>query len=115
MTIVQFCDWCACVGCSSGNCCDHGKFNESGQFDPRQPHRLATRVVSGSETAYGGNFVVEDEFGNLYTWRVDWVANPAYLGVPKMLVDRVLTGVDKDLYDIYPIKAELKRAFEESL
>ena len=115
MTVVQFCDWCACVGCSQGNCCDHGKFDESGNFNPRQPHRLATKVVSGSECAYGGNFVLEDEFGNFYKWKVDWTVNPRLLGVSKILVDRIATGVNQEIFDIYPEKQELVKAFGEGL
>jgi len=115
MTVVQFCDWCACTGCSAGNCCDHGKFMEDGRFDPRQPHRLAVRVVSGHENAIGGEFVVEDQFGTMYRWIVNCVEEPRYVSVPGLLSKRLIEKIDLDAYDIYPEKSELVRIFGEGL
>ncbi|CAB4150403.1 hypothetical protein UFOVP570_32 [uncultured Caudovirales phage] len=114
MTMVQFCEWCACVSCSAGNCCDHGKFMEDGRFNPRQPHRLAVRVVSGDQNAIGGNFIVEDEFGNLYRWSINEMENENYRGIPAMMLRR-LQSEEKNIFDIYPIKSELVRAFPDSL
>lgn len=114
MTVVQFCDWCACVGCSAGNCCDHGKFLEDGRFNPQQPHRLAVRVVSGEQNAIGGSFIVEDEFGNLYRWSINEEQNPNYRGIPAMMLRR-LQNREANIFDIYPIKTELVRAFPDSL
>lgn len=115
MSEVWQCEWCACVGCSEGNCCDHGKFREDGSFDPRQPHRLAVRVVSGHENAIGGEFVVEDQFGTMYRWLVNCVEEPRYSGVPKLLADRLATKIGVELYDIYPEKKELTKVFGEGL
>ena len=112
---MTMCEWCACVGCSEGNCCDHGKFMKDGSFDIRQPHRLACKVVSGYQTAFGGEFVMEDEFGNLYRWTVNCVEETRYRGVPEMLANRISEKVGLDLYDIYPEKRELKRAFAGAL
>jgi len=114
MTVVQFCDWCACVACSKGSCCDHGKFTEDGRFDPRQPHRLAVRVISGEQNAIGGNFIVEDEFGNLYRWTINEMQDIHYRGVPAMMAKRVQSG-EENIFDIYPVKTELVRAFPDSL
>ena len=115
MTVVQFCDWCACVGCSAGNCCDHGKFLEDGRFNPKQPHRLPVRVISGQQNAFGGEFVVEDQFGNMYKWIINCVEEPRYRGVPELLANRLSERIDLDSYDIYPEKRELNRIFGEGL
>ena len=114
MTDIKVCEWCACVGCSAGNCCDHGKFTEDGRFDPRQPHRLAVRVVSGDQNAIGGNFIVEDEFGNLYRWAINESEQVHYRGVPAMMTKRMQFG-QENRFDIYPIKSELVRAFPDPL
>lgn len=114
MTDIKVCQWCKCVGCSTGECCTHGKFREDGTFNPSQPHRLAVKVVNGQEAAFGGTFIVEDLFGNMYRWKIDYVQNPAYTGLPHHLMNRIL-GRAENPYDIYPEKAELTRAFGDPL
>ena len=114
MTSIKVCEWCACVGCSEGNCCNHGKFTEDGAFNPKQPHRLAVRVVSGEQNAIGGNFIVEDEFGNLYRWAIDETVDVHYRGVPAMMLKRMQFG-EENIFDIYPVKTELVRAFPDPL
>jgi len=114
MTDIKACEWCACIGCSEGNCCDHGEYTESGRWNPRQPHRLAVRVVSGEQNAIGGNFVVEDEFGNVYRWEIDETSEEKYRGIPTVMTRR-LQNREQNIFDIYPLKSDLTRAFSDLL
>ena len=109
------CDWCACVRCSEGNCCDHGEYLEGGKINWAAPHRVWVKPITGNLNAIGGEFVVEDQFGNLYTWTINCLEIPGYRGLPEILLNRISGVSPNDICDVAVPKAELKKAFGEML